>query len=82
MFAKLFELEKHGQVLVTKDNSDEDAPQIKITFEIEGAIIKYAPTYENSDAGLEKRNFCFENITEQQVIANVEVLKNKLAANV
>jgi hypothetical protein len=72
MFAKLFENEKYGQVLVTKDTNDEDAPQIKITFDFEGMIVKYAPTYANSDEGIENRDFYFSSITEEQVMANVE----------
>lgn len=80
MFAKLFENEKYGQVLVTKDTNDEDAPQIKITFEFEGIIFKYSPTYKNSDAGVAERDFLFNAITEKQVMANVEALTKQLVA--
>ncbi len=78
MFAKLFHHETHGQILVTKDTNDKSAPQIVISFEINETTFKYAPTYENSDAGFEKRDFYFENLTEQNAIANVEMLKNKI----
>ena len=81
MFAKLFEHEKYGQVLVTKDTNEEDAPQLKITFEVDGMTVAYAPTYKNSDDGVEKRDFYFNAITEEQAIASVEALYNKLTAN-
>ena len=38
MFAKLYETEKHGQILVMLDsNEDSGRPQIKVYFEPEGA---------------------------------------------
>ena len=78
MFAKLFKHEKYGQVLVTKETSDDNEPKIKIRFEIEGAEIDFAVGYEKGDKGFEKRDFYFNNITNEQVAANVEAVATPL----
>lgn len=49
-FARLFESEKHGQILILKETSDDDEPMLKVMFdpemeEVETFTVNYY--YEN-----------------------------------
>lgn len=77
MFAKLFNTKEHGQILVFKTKAEDDAPQIKITFESDGITVSYAPTYANSEEGEKTRDHYFDAFTEEMAINNITNLKTK-----
>jgi hypothetical protein len=66
MFAKLFDSEKHGQILVKSDTGgDEYKPEIRFYFESNNprfGICSIALTYTDDDGGFDKRDAAFETI--------------------
>ena len=78
MFAKLFESEENGQVLVTKGENDEDQPQINFTFEFDGGVCKFSPTYKGDTDGYEQRDKYFDELTETRTFEIVEKMKISL----
>lgn len=74
-FAKLFESDKYGQILVTKDTDDAGAPSIKFSCEPEGyGICSIGAGYSDTDSGWEKRDREFEKITIENAEAGAKAI--------
>lgn len=64
MFAKLYEFEDIGQVLVKVDQSD-DGCEVKVYFEPEGlGVCSAAINFPDTDTGHENAQRCFKAVTE------------------
>lgn len=74
-FAKLFESEKYGQILVVKSTDDYDKPSIKFSCEPEGfGICSISANYADTDEGWDKRDVEFEKITIERAEAGAEAI--------
>lgn len=82
MFAKLFDSEKHGQILVKSDTGGDDyAPEIRFYFESNNpnfGICSVALTYTNDDSGFDKRDEAFKSIGLQLAEKVVNDTKQKI----
>lgn len=59
-FAKLFESEKYGQILVKNDDED-GVPQLQVFFQPEGlGVCRSAITFTEDDDGYDKCDAAFE----------------------
>ena len=82
-FAKLFESEEYGQVLVINDKDSEDLPALVIKFTAEGlgvceACLSYV---DDSDESYDKRDIAFENITEVEALGAVKGIIDQFNLN-
>ena len=72
-FAKLFESEKHGQVLVLLDtNADKDAPEVRFFVKPDGlGVCSAAVIFPDTDKGVDSAARLFEKVgpTEAESMA-------------
>lgn len=81
-FAKLYETEQFGQILVKIDSSNDDmesVPEVRIYFEPENlGVCSQAVKFENSDEGWDKAEARFLEITEEKAINLVKILNDEI----
>lgn len=66
MFAKLFETERHGQILIMFDSGDKDQPFVEAMIKPKGlGICKYGPSWDNTDEGWELAEEFFKGIDQR-----------------
>ena len=69
-FAKLFESEKYGQILVIKSTDDTEKPEIKFSCEPEGfGVCSIGAKFANTDEGWANRDSQFDKITLERAEA-------------
>lgn len=62
MFAKIFETEEYGQVLVVKDINDVGNPCVNVSSEPEGyGVCTMGISYKDNDDGWEKQEAYFDS---------------------
>lgn len=65
MFAKLYETEDHGQILVKMDSGD-DGPEIRFFFQPDNlGVCSVAIGYEDDDSGWDKAEEAFNNVVDE-----------------
>lgn len=77
MFAKIFESEKYGQILVKRDQGEGGNVGYEIRFffdaeALELGICSYALGYPDTDAGYETCLRVFDAVTEERAVKVVE----------
>lgn len=81
MFAKLYDTEEHGQILVKLDQSESDdhsGPEIRYYFEPEGlGVCSIAINAVDTDKGWEAAERIFTETTEERATATVAAAKEK-----
>ena len=79
MFAKIYETEETGQVLMKVDQGGE-GPEVRFYFVPEGlGICSTAMQYKNTDEGWENANKFFEEMTENRAIEFAKGMMQKIA---
>lgn len=71
MFARLYEDEEIGQVLITKEtieSEDQDCPGIRVQMSSGGMRFGIELPYPNDEEGFEARDKVFEEFTEERAI--------------
>lgn len=79
-FAKLFEDEKYGQVLVINSVDDEDRPALLIKFSAEGlGVCEAAMSFPDDSAeNYDKRDKAFEEITKEKAVNGISAVIDSL----
>lgn len=79
-FAKIFEDEKYGQILILNDECDEGHPAVLVHFTAEGlGVCKVAFTYKHEEEdNYEKRDKAFERFTHDMAVEVVSEIVDKL----
>ncbi len=68
MFAKIFECEKHGQLLVKKDIDENDCPEVRIFGSPPGMdICSLALIFTDDEEGYKLRDIQFEEMDLEKV---------------
>lgn len=79
MFAKLFDCEEYGQLLVKIDANDDGAPEVRVFFEPDGlGVCSVGLSYEDSDEGWDKAEESFDSFTTESAKAVVKVALNSI----
>ena len=77
MFAKLFNTEQHGQILVKIDTDDEYKTEVRFWFEPDNlGVCSMALKYANEDD--DKAQTYFDNLNESEAVAIVSNLKMQM----
>lgn len=78
MFAKIFESENYGQLLVKIDTSPEDStPEVRYFFEPEGlGVCSIAYSFADTDLGWEQADALFANDDLQKIESTVSAFCN------
>ena len=81
MFAKLYETDEFGQILVKLDQSDGDCvPEVRIYFEPENlGVCSTAFKYKDSDDGWDKAEKYFNEIDQSTAMSTVNGVIQQLA---
>lgn len=80
-FAKLYEAEGFGQILVKRDDNEEGKPEVRffIMAPVAGlGVCSIALSFEDNDEGFKKRDAAFEKITEEKAIETAKLFKQDL----
>lgn len=73
-FAKLYDTEEHGQIVVMKDTTEDDDYCVFFYFKTpEVENVKIGFNYDSEDS----RNSMFDKVTEEKAIAGVSAIKKK-----
>jgi len=73
MFAKIFETEKYGQILVKFDESDENTPEIRFYFKpTDMGVCSLAAQYKDTEKDRELSRDYFEKVDEFSAIAVID----------
>lgn len=77
-FAKLFESERYGQILITRDTDDEERLCLSLRCKIEGLECTNVISFDDSDGktALEKEEYAFNDITKDIAELYVEKIYN------
>jgi hypothetical protein len=79
MFAKIYETEETGQVLMKVDQGDE-GPEVRFYFVPEGlGVCSMAMQYKDTGEGWEKADKFFEEMTEDRAIEFAKGMMQKIA---
>jgi hypothetical protein len=75
-FAKLFDDTEFGQILITKDTTDDDKPQLSVKFWFEevNGYCTYGFEYENTKEGLDNFEKAFNDADINFAIKVVKVV--------
>jgi hypothetical protein len=73
-FAKLYEHEGIGQVLVMKTGNDEGAPSLKFIINLDGEEVAAGPTYRDDDDGWASLDKAFDKVDEQTAVDYAKAL--------
>ncbi|MGD9809673.1 MAG: hypothetical protein AB7E76_02665 [Deferribacterales bacterium] len=77
-FAKLYETEKYGQILVLKEDH-EDEPSISVKVRPEGlGGASFSFNYNDSDEGIEELCRCFDEFTQEAAEEAAEFIFNSV----
>ena len=77
-FAKLFETEKYGQILVKIDSSD-DGPEVRFYFQPENlGVCSIAHSFKDSDAGWLAAEKFFHKVDVEVAEENVKYISSNL----
>ena len=72
---KLFNTEKHGQILVSRVENDSGIPKIEFSVEVDGFdVVTIGPTF-NGENGENVRDQVFNEIDENIAITAIDDLK-------
>lgn len=83
MFAKLFKHPEAGQILVVRDQTDEEKPGVSFRIKPEGiGLSAIWLVFEDSDRGDEDADSAFDTITEEQAIAAVKPIVDMAALHI
>jgi hypothetical protein len=63
-FAKLYEHEGIGQILVMKTSNDEGRPSLKVIISVEGDEVAAGPGYADTDEGWDALDDAFDKVDE------------------
>lgn len=79
-FAKLFEDEKYGQIVVLNDENSEYLPAILVKFSAEGfGVCETAFVYKDDEEGsYEKRDAAFETFSHEDAVKVVAEIVDKI----
>ena len=82
-FAKLFNTEKYGQIVVIQQGSDDAGGEIRFFFQPAGlGVCSLAMSFKDSDAGWDACDRAFEKVDEAMAINAVrDTCEHFLAAN-
>ena len=81
MFAKLFEHEKHGQLLVKMDMDQEGSPEIRTFFEPEGfGVCSIAIGFPDTDEGWDGAETLFQAYGIEQAVVTVEGVMDRFVS--
>ena len=72
MFAKIFETEEYGQILVKVDKDQEGNPSVQLFFRFEGEDVS---TLEESFRGSDAADAAFEEYDEAKAIEHVSFVR-------
>ena len=67
-FAKLYEHDKIGQILVMKSTNEDEYPMLKFIMLHEGVEVSAGPSYEDSDAGWDLLDLAFNLVDEENAV--------------
>lgn len=74
-FCKLFETEKHGQILVKLDGNNEGAPEVRFYAAPEGlGVCSVAALYTDDDAGWDRAEEYFARVDQTKAIAATAIV--------
>lgn len=74
-FAKLYETEQHGQILVLLTENDECKPCVHVMMEARNGIVpQISSTFEDSEVGEAAARAKFDEFTEEMAIEVVDEL--------
>lgn len=78
MFAKIFETEEQGQILVKKDQTEGGCAEVRFFFEPESlGVCSVAVNFDDTDAGWASADNIFSEITEKMAVNMVAETKTK-----
>jgi len=81
MFAKLYETEQHGQILVVIDTNDDGSPSVTISVEPEGmGVCSLGPSWKDTDVGWSSAEKLFNDMTEDMAITFADEIFSQLSA--
>ena len=73
-FAKLYEHETIGQILVMKTTNDDENPALKVIIGVEGVEVSAGPGYKDSDDGWDALDAAFDKVDEEFAVSFAENL--------
>lgn len=80
MFAKIYETSAVGQILVKKDEGEDQTPEVRFFFKPQGlGVCSVALTFPDTDQGWDDCDAAFEKVDEETSIKVVEEIIQKYA---